>query len=179
MEKEKKKPLWLKITLWVLFAIVLLTATLSLSYARASCDSNGLTEKEIEFTVEDKKGNSLSLHEIDGPIVVNFWAIWCPPCKKELPVFQEVYDEYKNEVSFVFVNVLRWQGDTVEDVEAFLQQNGYTFPTYYDVDREAEEACNVSSIPLTVFIGRDGKVKKTYSGSISKMVLRNTIKDIL
>ena len=179
MEEGKKKPLWMRITLWVLFAIALLTVALSFSYMRASCDKKELKDKEIQFTVQDKDGKAIALSDFDGPIVINFWATWCSPCKRELPAFQETYDEYKDEVHFVFVNVLRWQGDSVADVEDFLRKNGYTFPTYYDVDREAERACGVSSIPLTLFIGKDGKVKKTYSGTISKTVLRNNIKSIL
>ena len=104
---------------------------------------------------------------------------WCPPCKAELPDFQAAYEQYGDEVEFLFIEVVNWGHETVADVEAFMEENGYDFPVYYDVNSDAETVCGVSSIPMSIFIGKDGKVKRTYLGMIQEFVLNNYIKEII
>ncbi len=139
-----------------------------------------LLNAELSFTVTDRSGKSISLSDLPKkPVVINFWAIWCGPCKSELPTFQNAYEKYKDEVTFVFINVLNWQNDTVAEVEEFLFSNGYTFPTYYDSKGEAAEECNVQSIPLTIFMSENGKVQDTHLGIISQSRLERSIKALL
>lgn len=139
-----------------------------------------LLNAELSFTVTDRSGKEIALSDLPKkPVVINFWAIWCGPCKAELPAFQNMYEKYHDKVTFVFVNVLNWQGDTIAEVEEFLFSNGYTFPTYYDTLGEGAEECNVKSIPLTLFMGEDGKVKDSHLGTISQSKLENSIKALL
>ncbi len=176
----KTKPLWLRITLWILAFALVIGGVFGFSVVRASCKKSDLENTILDFSVTDGQGEEVRLSDYRGkPVVVNFWAIWCPPCRQELPDFQRAYEKYDGEAVFLFVNLLRWQGDSEEDVKAFMKENGYTFPVYYDVLRKAEKACSVSSIPLTLFIGKDGRVKKTYSAAIPFFLLENYIKDIL
>ncbi len=165
---------------WVLTFAVALVVLFAVNVIVSSCKRQDLVEMEINFTVQDAEGNEVSLSDFAGkPVVVNFWAIWCPPCKAELPDFQKAYNEYGDEIEFLFVEVVNWRGETVADVQAFMQQNGYDFPVYYDVDSNAETVCDVASIPLSVFIGKDGKIAHTYLGAIPEFLLNQYIQSIL
>lgn len=115
--------------------------------------------KAIDFTMEDKDGNSVSLYsKIGKPIIVNFWASWCSPCKAELPDFQLAYEEYGAEVEFMMVNLTDGRSETVEGASGFINAQGYTFPVYYDINQEGAMAYYVASIPTTYFIDAEGNI---------------------
>ena len=123
--------------------------------------------KAIDFNVEDIDGNKISLHsKIGKPMVVNFWASWCSPCKAELPDFQTAYDDLDGQVEFMMVNLTDGRSETVEVASSFIESQGYTFPVYYDVNQEAAMAYYVVSIPTTYFIDSEGNVVASAQGMI-------------
>ena len=90
------------------------------------------------FTVYDLEGNEVNLTDFFGkPIILNFWASWCGPCKMEMPDFNEAYETYKDEIHFLMVNMTDGSRETVEKASSFITENGYTFPVYYDTDYSA------------------------------------------
>ena len=95
-----------------------------------------VTEQEQEapdFTVYDAEGREVRLSDYFGkPIVLNFWASWCGPCKMEMPDFQEKYLELEGEVHFLMVNMTDGARETVETATAFLAESGFTFPVLFD-----------------------------------------------
>jgi len=109
-----------------------------------------------DFTVYDGEGNPVVLSDYFGkPIVLNFWASWCGPCKSEMPMFQEMYETYGEDMTFLMVNLTDGGQETVESAGSFIAEKGYTFPVYFDTEQQAAYAYYVSSIPVTYFI--DGK----------------------
>ena len=123
--------------------------------------------RAIDFTVEDIDGNKVSLYsKVGKPIVVNFWASWCSPCKTELPDFQLAYDNFGGEIEFMMVNLTDGRSETVEGASGFVNSQGYTFPVYYDVNQEAAMAYYVTSIPTTYFIDADGNMVAYAQGMI-------------
>ena len=86
-----------------------------------------------DFTVYDADGNEVKLSDFFGrPIVVNFWATWCSPCKREMPSFERMYEKYGEDVVFLMVNLTDGYQDTVKKASDFVEKNGYTFPVYFD-----------------------------------------------
>lgn len=138
------------------------------------------TPAAVDFTVTDREGNTVKLSEFFGkPIIINFWATWCGPCKSELPVFDEAYKKYGEDVTFLMVNLTDGYRDTVEAVKAFIEDTGYTFPVYFDTEYSGAYAYRVSSIPLTVLIDAKGYVYQSHVGAMNKSILEGYITGIL
>ena len=130
----------------------------------------------MDFTVYDAEGNKVSLSDFYGkPILVNFWATWCPPCKAELPDFDRVYADYGEDVVFMMVNMTDGSRDTVESAQAFVSDNGYTFPVYFDRDLDAAYTYGASSIPMTVLIGADANIVGAQVGILTEEQLRTIL----
>ena len=108
-------------------------------------------------------------------MVINFWATWCPPCKAELPDFDEVYKEYAGRAEFMMVNLTDGQRDTKNAVDQFVLEGGYSFPVYYDKDMNAAAVYGVNSIPATVLVSTDGEVLYYHTGIMTGEQLRSII----
>lgn len=110
-----------------------------------------------DFTVYDLDENPVKLSDFRGkPVVLNFWSSRCNPCKMEMPDFQEAFEELGEEIQFLMVNITDGSWDTVSSASAFLSENGYTFPVFYDTASSAAYVFSVTSLPTTYFIDADG-----------------------
>ena len=124
------------------------------------------------FTVTDAAGESVSFSDFAGrPALLNFWASWCPPCRSELPLFQDAYDAHGNEIAFLMINLTDGRQETRESADAFLSESGYTFPVYYDTAGECTAAYQLYSIPLTVAVNAEGQIVQSRVGSLTESVL--------
>ena len=130
----------------------------------------------------DMDGNELCLSDfLDGskPVVMNFWAVDCPPCVHELPTFNKLIPDYSDKVTFLMVNCVDGSRDTVESATAYYEEMGFTFPLYFDITYSAADGYNVAEYPETVFIKADGTIKGTFSGSIPENVLKSNVQELL
>ncbi len=135
-----------------------------------------------DFTVLDADGNEVTLADklAEGkPVVLNFWATWCGPCKSELPAFDKAAAEYADRVTFMFLNLTDGYQETVDGVKAFMEENGYTFPVYFDTEYSAAAPYGASSIPLTYFVTSDGAVVGGYMGAMAEDVLYDYLGQLL
>ena len=129
-----------------------------------------------DFTMLDRDGNEVTLASFFGkPIILNFWASWCGPCKSEMPDIQKFYEKYGEEVHFLIVNCTDGSRETVETAKAFLADTGYTFPVYFDTTSMGAYTYGASSIPLTFFIYADGSPAAYYMGAMSESILQQGI----
>lgn len=134
----------------------------------------------MDFTVYAQDGEPVNLSDFYGkPIVVNFWATWCGPCKSELPAFEKLYNEYGNEITFMMVNLTDGAQETVSGVSDFVTDNGFHFPVYFDTDVDAAMTYSVYSIPATLFIDADGNIVASQLGAMSEDMLRSYIKTLI
>lgn len=112
-----------------------------------------------DFTVTDWEGDEVKLSDFRGkPVVLNFWASWCPPCKSEMPDFDAAYKTHGGSVQFMMVNCTDGSSETVGTAKAFIESTDYTFPVFFDTSYEASMKYGTSSIPMTFFINADGEL---------------------
>ena len=129
-----------------------------------------------DFTVYDIAGNPVKLSDFEGkPVVLNFWASWCGPCKAEMPDFDEACKNLAGQVEFVMVNLTDGTSETVDSASGFIAQAGYSFPVYYDTDLHASAVYGIRSIPTTFFIDAQGKLVAYYPGTMSAATLAQGI----
>ena len=152
-----------------------------------STDSSAETTQETEppksmapdFTAYDKEGNPVKLSDFRGkPVVLNFWSSNCGPCRAEMPDFQRVYEEMGEDVQFLMVNMTDGSWDTVESATAFISEQGFTFPVYFDTQLSAARAYVVNSLPTTYFIDKEGYLTAYTRGMTQESVLRQGIRMI-
>ena len=136
-------------------------------------------QKAPDFSMLDIKGNTVKLSEMEGkPVVLNFWASWCPPCKIEMPDFDKVYRELGSEVNFMMVDLADGNQETVEKGSQYIKDNGFSFPVYFDTKQEGAYMYGIRSIPTTLFIDKDGYVITGAQGAIDEDLLRQGIEFI-
>ncbi len=125
-------------------------------------------------------GTMTNFHDVrDGkPAVINYFASWCPPCKQELPHFQKAFDEYGDQISFIFLDALDGQRETLKTINAFIRDFPFTGPVYYD-QNEFAMTFQTNSLPTTVFIDKEGRVVKGYLGLVPEEVLYSDIQELL
>ncbi len=175
----KKKDSWILIVLGLALLFIVAMA----AYEQLSdkfLPESDVTEEPTEeakflapdFIVYDSDGNEVTLSDFLGkPVVLNFWASWCGPCKSEMPDFQEVYEEYGEEVQFLMVNLTDGRQETVESASKYIADNGYRFPVYYDSELIAAKEYVVNSVPRTYFIDAEGYLVDSVYSAITKEYL--------
>ena len=127
----------------------------------------------------DAAGNAVKLSDMRGkPVVLNFWASWCPPCRQEMPEFDKIHKELGSEVVFMMVDLTDGMRETVDVASQFIRDQGYGFPVYFDTQGQAGDAYGIRSIPATFFIDGSGKVISSQVGALSEATLRRGIEGI-
>lgn len=164
---------------WILglLALVLLIGGAAVLYNRMSTEAapppvaatpseTETTEEETvepvtapDFTVFDGNGNAVHLSDYIGtPVILNFWASWCSPCKSEMPDFDAAFQQYGEEIQFMMINLTDGGQETMDSAKAFLAEAGYTFPVFFDTEYSASIAYGTTSIPATYFVNAAGNL---------------------
>jgi len=171
---KKKKPLSIFIDVLFVILIVLLvvpgtrTSVGSLFIRLTSFPPSTIDEGERlalgnsakNWTIYNLQGEAVQFADLNQkPVFVNIWATWCPPCIAEIPGIEEIYHEFKNDVSFVLVT-----NENVETVKQFLKKNKYeNMPVYFASNTPLEFSSN--SIPATFIVSRSGKIAVNKKGA--------------
>jgi peroxiredoxin len=159
------------------------STTESISNTQENLSSEENTTENYEnlapdFTVIDAQGNNVKLSNFKGkPVVLNFWTTWCYYCKIEMPDFNEAYKEYP-DVQFLMVNATGTNGETVDSAKAFIEQEKYEFPVFFDTQHDALKTYGISSYPQTIFIDKDGNIVSHRVGMLTKEILEQEIAKI-
>jgi peroxiredoxin len=117
--------------------------------------ADDVRRQSLDFALSDLDGKTWHLHDLQGKIVlVNFWATWCPPCRKEMPDLQALYDKYKDQ-GFVVLSI---SDEDAAKVSPFIAQTRITYPILLDPGRKVHTSFQVEGIPKSFVYDRGGKM---------------------
>ena len=130
--------------------------------AAAASDAAGLLDPVPEqpeapgFELQGPDGKTYSLADMRGqPVIVNFWATWCPPCRAEMPSMQRAWEQLDGQgVMVVAVNV----GERKEEIDAFVEQVQVDFPLPMDTDMSVSQSWPMRGLPTTFVVDADGRL---------------------
>ena len=126
-------------------------------YKTAVAELNALdeTRKKVDFTLTDINGHDWTLSTLHGKVVlVNFWATWCPPCRKEMPDLQALYDRFKSK-GLVILSI---SDEPAPTVNPFIAQHNYTWPILLDPGRKVNTLYHIQGIPKSFLYDRKGQM---------------------
>jgi len=153
--RSKMKNYSLKTISLVVFTLLFITST---SYAA----TEKLSGKAPNFTLKSRSGKNIKLSELRGNVVMlNFWASWCGPCRKEMPLLEEIYKKYKR-LGFTLLGV-----NVEQDTRAaknYLKDVKVSFPILFDKTNKTSKLYDVSAMPTTILIDRNGKKRFLHKG---------------
>ena len=121
-----------------------------------------------DVRIYDADGNARSLVELceGAPVIVNYWATWCPNCVEEMDDYQKLFEKYGNEVRFVMVDATDGRRETREKADAYIADHDYGFPVYYDAEQSMGMVFAIEYLPTTIVVDRDGTIVSNASGRI-------------
>lgn len=139
----------------------------------------------IDFTLTDQYGNTHKLSDYKGKTVfLNFWATWCSPCRAEMPDIQKLYEssETEGENALVVLGVAApnlGNEKSEEEIKAFLEENGYTYPVLMDTTGEIFMSYGVNAFPTTFMITKEGKVFGYASGQLNEATMKSIVEQTM
>ena len=128
------------------------------------------------FTLDLLGGGEVTLSELRGkPVVLNVWATWCPPCRKEMPAIEKVYRSYK-ELGLVVIGLNLTSQDSEQAVSAFIQELDLTFPIALDRDGSVGDRYRPPGLPTTYFIDEQGVIQSVVvGGPMSETLIQSRV----
>jgi cytochrome c biogenesis protein CcmG/thiol:disulfide interchange protein DsbE len=130
------------------------------------------------FKITDLDGNMYTMDRLKGkPVLINFWASWCEPCRKEMPDLIKLYGQYKDRIEIVAVNVTA--RDSSEPVQAFVQEYRLPFPVLLDNKGEVADQYHIAPIPTTYFVDKNGVIAERQVGVTDYAALEAKINRLL
>lgn len=151
---------------------------ISIIFLMISLVSFSNSAKAPDFSLKDQYGVVHSLKKYKGKVIfLNFWATWCPPCKKEMPDIENIYKEYgKNKKDVVILGV---NSEKPKDVKKFLNEKNYTFPTVIDENSEVMRKYFIQAFPTSFVIDKEGNVYGYVMGGLTGEQIKQVIEEVL
>ena len=153
------------------FHLLILAFVLSISSVASAQDANTDAKpvsiaKNMDFVLRDAKGEDVNFKNLlgKGPVLLNFWALWCEPCKQEMKAFKAVIDKFKDQgVTMVAINTDKVK--SVAKVRAYVTTQELDFPVLLDPDGGiARDLFAMESLPYSLILNPDGTVYKRHVG---------------
>jgi peroxiredoxin len=159
--------------------VIILSVLAMLFMAAAPSFALSAGAKAPDFTLSDLNDEEVALKDFKGKVVVlNFWATWCPPCRAEMPEFNELNAEFKESKKAVLlaINLTDGARENKQKVSKFMQSNGYDMRVLLDNGGETAKKYAVMGIPTTVVIDEGGKVSEIIVGAATKDAVMKAVR---
>ncbi len=133
-----------------------------------------------DFTLKTLDGGEVSLSQFRGrPVLINFWASWCPPCRLEMPDLVRAYETHKAD-GFVILGIDLTFQDSIPDVQAFVEEFNMTFPVLLDETSEVTlNLYQLRGLPMSIFVDRNGVIARMHIGAMTGEQIDEFVGDIL
>jgi peroxiredoxin len=126
-----------------------------------------------DFTLQTLAGETMTLSDFRGtPVLVNFWATWCGPCRIEMPEFQDAYRERGDDFVILAVNATVTDNG---DIPGFVAEMGLTFPILLDETGDVMDTYQIFAMPTSVFINREGIIEEVFTGPVNKAYIESKL----
>ena len=137
----------------------------------------GELRRAPDFKLKDMKGKTIKLKDAlkKGPVLIDFWASWCVPCKKEMPIFDDLYKKYKDKNLSVFLITID-KGSAIQKAKSFVKSKGFDFTVLFDKDKKVfKKFGGKSKVPVTFALNRKGEIVFRHEGSGTKKMFEDAI----
>ena len=146
----------------IIKTLTLIGFTLMFSTSVTYAASEKLSGKAANFTLKSRSGKNIKLSELRGEVVMlNFWASWCGPCRKEMPLLEKIHKKYK-KLGFTLLGV-NVEQDT-RAAKRYLKDVKVSFPVLFDPANKTSKLYNLSAMPTTILIDRNGNKRFLHKG---------------
>ncbi|MGP3785119.1 MULTISPECIES: TlpA family protein disulfide reductase [unclassified Paenibacillus] len=170
-KKSAKKSARIRRFITILIGIAaLLTAAWAIYQGNLSSDTQRIGAIEIgavapEFTAVNSAGEQVKLSDYRGKVVmINFWASWCTPCVREMPMINQIAQTYQEDVQTLFVNV----GEAKGTIREFMNKQQFDFPVIIDVTGKVSGLYRITGLPATMIIDQEGMFSHILLGELTK-----------
>ena len=146
-----------------ILAIIVISGILIAGCAGGISQNPWIGKPAPDFQFQSPDGQATSLSDLKGkPVLINFWATWCGPCRHEMPYIQQVYDEWQ-EKGLVLLAINK--GESPSQVAEFMQSQRLSLPVLLDMEGNIAQKYKIQYIPSTFFIDRDGIIQDMKVGA--------------
>ena len=134
-------------------------------------------KKASDFKLKDIKGKTVKLKDAleKGPVLIDFWASWCVPCKEEMPIFNDLYGKYKEKGLSVFLITID-KGSAIQKAKSFVKSKGFDFTVLFDPKKKVFKkfGCK-STVPVTFVLNKKGEIVFKHDGKGTEKMFEDAI----